>query len=48
VKVVVTAEAAADLERIGDAIATDSPRRARSFVAELIEKARELGRWPER
>lgn len=34
--VVFTNEAAADLERIGDWIARDNPRRAVSFVEELV------------
>ncbi len=41
-KVVLTAEALGDLERIGDYIAQDNPLRARSFVAELLGKARGL------
>ena len=40
--VVLTAEAEADLERIGDYIARDDPRRAISFVAELVECCRRL------
>ena len=36
--VVFTAEAEADLERIGDFIAQDNPRRAASFVTELVER----------
>lgn len=46
-KVVITAEALADLEAIADHIANDNPPRARSFVAELLGKARELGDFPE-
>lgn len=46
-KVVLTAEAFGDLERIGDYIARDNPVRARSFVQELIEKARQLGDLPQ-
>ena len=45
-KVVLTAEAFGDLERIGDYIARDNPARARSFVQELIDKARQLGDLP--
>jgi toxin ParE1/3/4 len=45
-KVVLTAEAFGDLERIGDYIAQDNPARARSFVQELLAKARELGDLP--
>lgn len=46
-KVVLTAEAFGDLERIGDHIARDNPARARSFVQELINKARQLGDLPQ-
>ena len=46
-KVVLTAEAFGDLERIGDYIALDNPVRARSFVKELIEKARQVGDLPQ-
>ncbi|MCP1470996.1 plasmid stabilization system protein ParE [Sphingobium sp. OAS761] len=46
-KVVLTAEALGDLERIGDYIAQDNPNRARSFVAELLAKARGLRDLPE-
>lgn len=42
-KVVLSAEALGDLEQIGDYIAQDNPDRARSFVAELLGKARDLG-----
>lgn len=37
-----TAEAENDLERIGDYIAQDNPRRALSFVLELREKSMSL------
>ena len=46
-KVVLSDEARGDLERIGDHIAQDNPTRARSFVRELIEAAREIGDMPE-
>jgi len=46
-KVVLTAEALDDLEQIGDYIARDNPSRARSFVAELLGKARGLAALPE-
>lgn len=46
-KVVLTAEAFGDLEQIGDYIARDNPVRARSFVQELIEKARQVGDLPQ-
>lgn len=46
-KVVLTAEAFGDLERIGDYIARDNPVRARSFVKELIDKAQQLGDLPQ-
>lgn len=47
-KVVLTDSALADLRAIGDQIASDSPKRARSFVAELIASARDIGRGPAR
>lgn len=47
-KVVLTVEALADLEDIGDFIAQDNPLRADSFMAELAEKARELADFPKR
>jgi len=37
-----TAEAEGDLERIGDYIAQDNPRRALSFVLELRDKCMSL------
>ena len=46
-KVVLTAAARDDLEEIGDFIAKDSPKRARSFVRELIEAARRIGDIPQ-
>lgn len=46
-KVVFTDEAREDLKRIGDYIAQDNPSRARSFVAELVEKARQIGAAPQ-
>lgn len=45
-KVSLTREARNDLEGIADHIAADSPRRARSFVSELVEAARGIGRTP--
>ena len=45
--VVFTAEAEADLERIGDVIAQDNPRRAVSFVTELVERCLRLVEFPE-
>ena len=39
--------AAEDLEAIGDFIARDSPRRAVSFVEELLEACRTIARMPE-
>jgi toxin ParE1/3/4 len=45
-KVVLTEQAEIDLERIGDAIAHESPRRAVSFVAELREKCGSLAATP--
>jgi toxin ParE1/3/4 len=46
-KVIVTEEAEADLEAIGDYIAADNPRRAISFVAELRSRCHGLGDMPE-
>jgi plasmid stabilization system protein ParE len=50
VKVVYTAAAVTDLSQIGDWIAGDSPRRAESFVDELVECCSSLSslprRWP--
>lgn len=46
-KVVFTDKARSDLENIGDYIAQDNPSRARTFVQELIAKARALGDAPE-
>lgn len=45
--VVLTAEAETDLERIGDAIAQHAPRRAESFVAELVDCCQLIGETPE-
>ena len=41
-------DAPADIESIGDYIATDSPRRARSYVRELRKACAELADMPER
>jgi addiction module RelE/StbE family toxin len=45
-KVAFTAEARADLGRIGDYIAKDSPTRAHAFVRTLQEKALQLADMP--
>ena len=45
-RVVFTREAEDSLERIGDYIARDSPRRAMSFLAELRTSALELANFP--
>ena len=45
-KVRLTQEAEADLERIGDWIARDNPRRALGFVRELRESCLGLGDSP--
>lgn len=45
-KVVLTGKARADLIRIADHIAEDSPRRATSFVRELVASARQIGETP--
>jgi toxin ParE1/3/4 len=44
--VVITDAAEADLERIGDAIAQDNPRRAVSFVRELRQRCEQLADVP--
>ena len=44
--VVFTEEAEADLEHIGDYIALDNPRRAVSFVNELIDRCESLADMP--
>ncbi len=45
-RVILTDEAEVDLERIGDAIAGDSPPRAVIFVAELRKKCESIGATP--
>lgn len=45
-RVVLTDAARNDLASIGDHIAAENPARARSFVRELREKARQLGDMP--
>jgi plasmid stabilization system protein ParE len=44
--VVITDAAEVDLERIGDAIAQDNPRRAVSFVRELRQRCEQLADVP--
>jgi addiction module RelE/StbE family toxin len=44
--VLITRQAEADLERIGDYIAQDNPRRAISFIGELIEQCERLAETP--
>lgn len=46
-KVRLTREAEADLERIGDFITQDNPQRALAFIAELREKSLTLAEFPE-
>jgi toxin ParE1/3/4 len=46
-KVILTDEAKANLEEIGDFIARDNPKRAASFVADLNKRALDLGLFPE-
>jgi toxin ParE1/3/4 len=46
VKVSFGVDAQADLRDISDIIATDSPRRATSFVRELVASARTIGDAP--
>jgi toxin ParE1/3/4 len=43
---VITEEAEADLEQLGDAIALDSPLRAISFVRELRGRGEGLAEFP--
>lgn len=45
-KVILSRSARADLQEIGDYIARDNPRRARSFVGELVAKTMAIGRTP--
>jgi toxin ParE1/3/4 len=45
-KVIFSATAELDLEGIADWIAQDNPDRARTFVAELVEAAKSIGRAP--
>ena len=45
-KVVIAAEAVSDLEHIGDYIATNNPRRADTFVQELVERCLRLAEMP--
>jgi toxin ParE1/3/4 len=45
-RVVLSEQAESDLERIGDAIAVDSPHRAISFVVELRDKCESLLETP--
>lgn len=44
--VFITAEAEADLERIGDHIAKDNPQRAISFIHELVDRCERLAETP--
>ncbi len=46
-RVVISDTAEAELEKIGDYIAKDSPRRAVTFIDELQEAALSLGEYPE-
>jgi toxin ParE1/3/4 len=46
VKVRITAEAEAELEKIADHIAKDSPDRALTFVDELLDAALAIGSFP--
>ena len=47
-KVTITRDALTDLKEIGGWIAEDDARRARSFVKELREASKSLGRQPRR
>ncbi len=44
--VVLTDEAKTDLERIGDFIASGNPRRAETFVGELLDRRLRLAEMP--
>jgi plasmid stabilization system protein ParE len=44
--VLITAQAEADLERIGDYIAEDNPQRATSFIHEMLERCERLAETP--
>jgi plasmid stabilization system protein ParE len=44
--VVLTDEAKVDFERIGDFIASDNPRRAETFVGELLDRCLRLAEMP--
>ena len=44
---VISKEAKADLEQIGDYIALDNPKRAVSFLDELTVKCRDIAQFPE-
>lgn len=44
----ITEEAEADLEHIGNYIARDNPRRALSFIIELVELCERLAEMPNR
>jgi len=46
--VIITDEAEADLEHIGDYIAHDNSRRALSFIVELVELCEHLAKMPNR
>ena len=46
--VVITDEADADLEHIGDVIAADNPQRSASFVRELVQRCERLTDMPRR
>jgi toxin ParE1/3/4 len=46
-KVVITAEAEADLEAIGDYIARDNPARALSYVRELYQLCLDIADMPQ-
>lgn len=44
--VLITTQAEADLERIGDYIAEDNPQRTASFIQELLERCERLAETP--
>lgn len=45
-KVFLSARARQDLQDIGDFIASDSPRRAQTFILELQQSCLELAEYP--
>lgn len=46
IPVIITPPAERDLENIADQIAVDNPLRAKTFVEELLQKAKAIGHMP--